>query len=231
MTAAVRRAARRDPQGKVEPRQPVAARLARAYGESALAVLHSGLSAAARARENRRVKTGRAPIVIGPRSAVFAPLAKLGLLGISVPAKYGGAGMDYISLGLASEELEYVDTSLRVVMSVHMGLNSMALLQWGTEEQKQRFLVPQAKGEKYAMFGLTDSQLLEIRSGAAAAEADFFEAVGRYADRGADAGLKERLRTALAQLQAVSEAGQVMPPKATYFYPKLPSGLVINCLA
>jgi alkylation response protein AidB-like acyl-CoA dehydrogenase len=49
-----------------------------------------------------------------------------------------------------------MDTSLRVVMSVHMGLNSMALLQWGTEEQKQKFLTPQAKGEKYAMFGLTE---------------------------------------------------------------------------
>jgi len=47
--------------------------------------------------------------------------------------------------------------SLRVVMSVHMGLNSLAVLQWGTEEQKQRFLVPQAKGEKVAMFGLTES--------------------------------------------------------------------------
>ena len=46
-----------------------------------------------------------------------------GLLGISVPAEYGGAGMDYMCLGLASEELEYVDTSLRVILSVHVGLN------------------------------------------------------------------------------------------------------------
>jgi glutaryl-CoA dehydrogenase (non-decarboxylating) len=83
-------------------------------------------------------------------------LAELGILGICLPVKYGGQGFDYISLGLVCEELEAVDTSLRVVMSVHMGLNSMALLQWGTEEQKQRFLVPQAKGEKYAMFGLTE---------------------------------------------------------------------------
>jgi glutaryl-CoA dehydrogenase (non-decarboxylating) len=50
-----------------------------------------------------------------------------------------------------------VDTTLRVVMSVHMGLNSLGLLQWGTEEQKQRFLVPQAQGKKYACFGLTES--------------------------------------------------------------------------
>jgi glutaryl-CoA dehydrogenase (non-decarboxylating) len=83
-------------------------------------------------------------------------MAELGILGICVPVKYGGQGFDYISLGLVCEELEAVDTSLRVVMSVHMGLNSLALLQWGTEEQKQRFLVPQAKGEKYAMFGLTE---------------------------------------------------------------------------
>ncbi|MCK5428167.1 MAG: acyl-CoA dehydrogenase family protein, partial [Anaerolineales bacterium] len=69
---------------------------------------------------------------------------------------YGGQGMDYISLGLACEELEAVDSTLRVVMSVHVGLNSMGLLQWATEEQKQRLLVPQAKGEKIASFGLTE---------------------------------------------------------------------------
>jgi glutaryl-CoA dehydrogenase (non-decarboxylating) len=88
--------------------------------------------------------------------ATLPRMAELGILGICIPVKYGGQGFDYISLGLVCEELEAVDTSLRVVMSVHMGLNSLAVLQWGTEEQKQRFLVPQAKGEKYAMFGLTE---------------------------------------------------------------------------
>jgi glutaryl-CoA dehydrogenase (non-decarboxylating) len=72
------------------------------------------------------------------------------------PEEYGGAGFDYVSLALACEELEYVDTFLRVVMSVHVGLNSLALLQWGTEAQKQRWLVPQATGEKIATFGLTE---------------------------------------------------------------------------
>jgi glutaryl-CoA dehydrogenase (non-decarboxylating) len=67
-------------------------------------------------------------------------MAELGLLGISVPVQYGGAGMDYICFGLASEELEYVDTSLRVILSVHTGLNSLTLLAWGTEDQKQRYL-------------------------------------------------------------------------------------------
>ena len=87
---------------------------------------------------------------------VLPRLGELGILGICLPVKYGGQGMDYIALGLACEELEVVDTSLRVVMSVHVGLNSMALFQWATEEQKQRFLRPQAQGKKIACFGLTE---------------------------------------------------------------------------
>src|SRR4026208_1739789 len=88
--------------------------------------------------------------------AILPQMASLGLLGISVPVEYGGAGMDYIALGLASEELEYVDTSLRVIMSVHVGLNCLTLLSWGTEDQKQRYLVPQAQGKKIATYGLTE---------------------------------------------------------------------------
>ena len=88
---------------------------------------------------------------------ILPRMAELGILGICLPVRYGGQGMDYISLGLACEELEAADTTVRVIMSVHMGLNSMALLQWGTEEQIQRFLVPQARGEKIACFGLTES--------------------------------------------------------------------------
>ena len=83
-------------------------------------------------------------------------MAGLGLLGVSVPEAYGGAGMDYLSLGLISEALEYVDTSLRVIMSVHAGLNCLTLLTWGTEDQKQRYLVPQARGERIASYGLTE---------------------------------------------------------------------------
>jgi alkylation response protein AidB-like acyl-CoA dehydrogenase len=87
----------------------------------------------------------------------FLPrMGELGILGICIPVRYGGQGFDYVTLGLVCEELERADTTLRVVMSVHMGLNSLSLLQWGTEEQKQRFLVPQARGEKYAAFCLTE---------------------------------------------------------------------------
>ncbi len=87
---------------------------------------------------------------------ILPRMAELGILGINIPVRYGGQGFDYIALGLVCEELEAADSTLRVVMSVHMGLNSMALLQWATEEQKQKFLVPQAKGEKIACFGLTE---------------------------------------------------------------------------
>jgi glutaryl-CoA dehydrogenase (non-decarboxylating) len=87
---------------------------------------------------------------------VLDRMAELGILGICLPVRYGGQGMDYIALGLVCEELEAVDTSLRVVMSVHVGLNSLGLFQWGSEEQKQRLLNPQARGEKIACFGLTE---------------------------------------------------------------------------
>src|SRR6266566_1052832 len=90
------------------------------------------------------------------RERILGGLSELGLLGISVPQQYGGAGMDYIALGIASEELEYLDTSLRVIMSVHAGLSCLTLLSWGTEDQKQRYLVPQAQGKKLAGYGLTE---------------------------------------------------------------------------
>jgi glutaryl-CoA dehydrogenase (non-decarboxylating) len=90
------------------------------------------------------------------KELIVGGMKALGLLGISVPQHYGGAGMDYLSLGIASEELEYIDTSLRVIMSVHAGLNCLSLLTWGTEDQKQRYLVPQAQGEKLATYGLTE---------------------------------------------------------------------------
>jgi glutaryl-CoA dehydrogenase (non-decarboxylating) len=87
---------------------------------------------------------------------IFERLGELGFLGAPIPEAYGGGGTDYISFALLCEELEWADTAFRVVQSVHVGLNSLALLQWGTEEQRQRWLVPQAKGEKLATFGLTE---------------------------------------------------------------------------
>ena len=80
--------------------------------------------------------------------AMLDKLAEQGFLGAPIPERYGGAGMDYLSFAILCEELERADTAFRVVQSVHVGLNSLALLQWGTEEQRQRWLVPQATGRE-----------------------------------------------------------------------------------
>ncbi|MBS4171800.1 acyl-CoA dehydrogenase family protein [Bacillus sp. FJAT-49736] len=87
---------------------------------------------------------------------IMQRLADLGLMGVCIPQKYGGSGMDYNALAIVCEELERGDTAYRTAVSVHTGLNSMTLLQWGTEEQKWKYLVPQAKGEKVGAFGLTE---------------------------------------------------------------------------
>ncbi len=87
---------------------------------------------------------------------ILKKMAEADLLGICFPEKYGGAGLDYICLGLACEELEYADTSARVILSVHIGLNSLTLLSWGNAQQKEKYLVPQVNGEKIGSFGLTE---------------------------------------------------------------------------
>lgn len=83
-------------------------------------------------------------------------MADLGFLGICLPVKYGGAGMDYISLGIISEGLEYGDMSLRETVAVHLALHALPIFQWGTEEQKDKFLPALASGEHIGCFGLTE---------------------------------------------------------------------------
>src|SRR5437588_824821 len=83
-------------------------------------------------------------------------MAELGILGIVIPEEYGGAGLDFVSEALSCEEIERGEAAFRTLISVHVGLNSLTLLRYGSEEQKQRWLVPQAKGEKLACFGLTE---------------------------------------------------------------------------
>lgn len=87
---------------------------------------------------------------------IWKRLAELGLMGVCIPEEYGGSGMDYNSLAIVCEELERGDTTFRTAVSVHIGLNSLTILQWGTEEQKRKFLIPQATGEKIGGFGLTE---------------------------------------------------------------------------
>jgi alkylation response protein AidB-like acyl-CoA dehydrogenase len=88
--------------------------------------------------------------------SLYEKMGAEGFLGLPIPERYGGAGMDYIAFALLCEEMERADTAFRVILSVHTGLNSLTLLQWASEEQKQRYLVPQARGEKIATFALTE---------------------------------------------------------------------------
>lgn len=89
-------------------------------------------------------------------TSIMNRLAELDLMGVCIPEEYGGSGMDYNTLAIVCEELERGDTAFRTAVSVHTGLNSLTLLQWGNEFQKEKYLKPQAKGGKIGAFGLTE---------------------------------------------------------------------------
>lgn len=91
------------------------------------------------------------------RDLMFSRLAELGLTGIVFPEEYGGAGSDYISYAIAVEELSRVCASTGVTLSAHLSLGSNPIYLFGTEEQKQKFLVPLATGDKMGAFGLTET--------------------------------------------------------------------------
>lgn len=80
----------------------------------------------------------------------------LGLAGITFPEEYGGIGADYLSYAIAIEEISRVDASLGVTLSAHSSLCCNPIYLFGTEEQKQKYLVPLATGEKMGAFGLTE---------------------------------------------------------------------------
>jgi butyryl-CoA dehydrogenase len=83
-------------------------------------------------------------------------LAEQGYLGAIVPREYGGAGLDYVTYGLIVEEVGRGDSAMRTVISVQTSLVCSAILRWGTEEQKQRYLPKLCSGEWLGCFGLTE---------------------------------------------------------------------------
>ena len=83
-------------------------------------------------------------------------LGEMGLMGIPFPAEYGGAGLDALSYAIAVEELSRVDGGTGVILSAHVSLGSWPIFAFGTEEQKKKYLIPLAKGEKIGAFGLTE---------------------------------------------------------------------------
>jgi alkylation response protein AidB-like acyl-CoA dehydrogenase len=90
------------------------------------------------------------------RALMFDKLGELGLTGIVFPEEYGGAGADYISYAIAVEELSRVCASTGVTLSAHLSLCANPIYLFGSEPQKQQYLVPLASGEKLGGFGLTE---------------------------------------------------------------------------
>ncbi|MCW2922016.1 MAG: acyl-CoA dehydrogenase [Thermoleophilia bacterium] len=89
--------------------------------------------------------------------SLYAELADLGLMGVCVPAEYGGAGMDFLSYVLAVEELSRADAGVGVTMAVHTSASTLPILHWGTDEQKAEWVPPLARGERIGAFALTES--------------------------------------------------------------------------
>jgi len=87
---------------------------------------------------------------------LVAKLAQQGYLGAIVPSQYGGAGLDYLTYGLIVEEIGRGDSSMRTVVSVQTSLVCSAIVRWGTEEQKERYLPKLCSGEWLGCFGLTE---------------------------------------------------------------------------
>ncbi len=87
---------------------------------------------------------------------LFASLGRLGYLGVPVPEEYGGAGLDFITEALVFEEIGYADSSVRTTLSVQMSLVELTILQWGSEEQKRRYLPALCSGDILGCFGLTE---------------------------------------------------------------------------
>ncbi len=88
--------------------------------------------------------------------AIFREMGELGLMGPTIPAEYGGAGLNYVSYGLIAREIERVDSGFRSMMSVQSSLVMVPIYEFGTEDQRKKYLPRLAKGEWIGCFGLTE---------------------------------------------------------------------------
>lgn len=96
---------------------------------------------------------------------IVTKMGQMGLMGIPYPKEYGGAGLDMVSYAVAVEELARVDGGTGVILSAHTSLGSWPIFAYGTEEQKQKYLIPLAKGETLGAFGLTEQNAGSDASG------------------------------------------------------------------
>ncbi len=89
--------------------------------------------------------------------AILDQMAAMGLFGLPFPERYGGMGADFLTLCLAVEELARVDSSVAITLEAAVGLGAMPVYRFGSEEQRQRWLPPLARGERIGAFGLTEA--------------------------------------------------------------------------
>ncbi|WP_446897106.1 acyl-CoA dehydrogenase family protein [Clostridium sp. LBM24168] len=87
---------------------------------------------------------------------IVEEMGQLSLMGIPYPVKYGGAGKDVLSYAIAVEELSRIDAGVGVILSAHVSLGSWPIMEFGTEAQREKYLIPLASGKKIAAFGLTE---------------------------------------------------------------------------
>jgi len=120
-------------------------------------------------REIQRVARDFATQEIAPfsaqwdRDAYFEPslvrkLGELGFLGMMIPEEYDGLGLDTLTYLVALEEIATIDASAAVMVSVHNSLPTQMILKWGTDQQKERFLKPMARGESLGAFALSEPE-------------------------------------------------------------------------
>jgi alkylation response protein AidB-like acyl-CoA dehydrogenase len=107
----------------------------------------------------------------------FEKLAEMGFMGLCVPGDYGGTGEDFLSYVLALEEISRADAGVGATLAVHTSAGTLPILEYGTEEQRRRWVPPLARGEKIGCFALTEP---EIGSDAAAAQATAKRVDGGY---------------------------------------------------
>ena len=88
---------------------------------------------------------------------VFKAMGKLGLMGMTVPQEWGGAGLDYVTYAMALEEIAAGDGAVAIVMSGHNSVGCMPILEYGTQAQKERYLRPLAQGDLLSAFALSEA--------------------------------------------------------------------------
>ena len=141
-------------------------------------------------------------------------LGKLGWMGIPFPKEYGGAGLDALSYAIAVEELARVDGGAGVILSAHVSLGSWPIFAYGTEEQKKKYLVPLAKGEKIGAFGLTEPNAGSDAGGTETTALDKGTTTSLTAARSSSPTLLRRTPMWFSPSQRRTSAPGVSPPSS-----------------